>query len=320
MIGGILNNFTVNKQNSPLFTGVDTSNPVQTKADNLESSPQTDTVSISNKQPMSKKTKAILTLGGIATIVIGAVLAVKGFKSHKITKALEQIEQRFVKLKENVPEAQKTFKDTFLRSDISEKETVEMLDRYKEIEKLGITGTKEEYIQALFNETKQNFGLGKELKLEMIDFPDARRGGNSSPLLDVIILNKKWPIKKLGNAVFHELRHAKQDYFAANYDINKFFKIFESNGRAAGEHDISYLQRKCGLLEFSKENVPSEYFNYVENCYKGYSDYFDSAYWSMPESAEKYKLYRNIFIEQDAWNSANKITKFLYDFENKSAF
>jgi spermidine/putrescine-binding protein len=104
MIDGILNNFTVNKQSNPLSTGVTTSNPAQTKAGNLESSPQTDTVSLSNKQPMSKKTKTILTLGGIATTVIGAVLAVKGFKSHKITKALEQIEQRFVKLKENVPE------------------------------------------------------------------------------------------------------------------------------------------------------------------------------------------------------------------------
>jgi hypothetical protein len=315
MVSSIPNNFTVNKQNNPLSAEVVTNNPVQTKSGSLENSPQTDTVSLSNKQPMSKKTKIFLNLGGIATAVIGAVLAVKGYKSHKITKTLDQIEQKFVKLKENVPEAQKTFKDVFLRSDISEKETIEMLDRYKDIEKLGITGTKEEYIQALFNETKQNFRLGKELKLEIEDFLTATEGGKNFCLTDTITMNKKWSRKHLGNAVFHELRHSKQDYFAINCDINKFFKSNGITDTKEKAHELPFLQRKCGLLEFSKENVPSEYLNYVENCYKGYSDY--TALRFMPESAEKYELYRNNFLEQDAWNSANKITKFLYNFELK---
>lgn len=62
-------------------------------------------------------------------------------------------------------------------------------------------------------------------------------------------------------------------------------------------------------------NFSFQYFNYAENCYKGYSDY--TAIRFMPESADKYKLYRNNFLEQDAWDSANKITKLLYNFELK---
>lgn len=315
MVNGILNNFSVKQQNNPQYVGIATSNPVTTKTANLEHSPQGDTVSLSNKQPMSKQKKAMVTLGGIATAVLGTVLAVKGYRSYKISKGLKQIEQKFLKLQENIPEVQKTFKEVFLRNDITEKEALEILNRYKEVEKIAVTGTKEEYIQSLFNETRQHFGLGKELKLEIVNLPKATEGGGNFSLTDTIMLNKNWSKENLKNAVFHELRHAKQDYLAINCDINKFF---ESNGvtdAAEKTHIIPFLQRKCGLMNFSKANVPSEYLNYVENCYKGYSDY--TAIRFMPKSADKYKLYRNNFLEQDAWNNANKVTKLLYNFELK---
>lgn len=314
MVDSILNNFTVNKQNlNPI--GAVKDNPVQTKSGNLEHSPQTDTVSLSNKQPKSKQTKTMLTLGGIATAVLGTVLAVKGYRSYKISKGLKQIEQKFLKLQENMPEVQKTFNDVFLRNDITEKEALEILNRYKDIEKIAITGTKEEYLQVLFNETKQNFGLGKELKLEIIDLPKATEGGGNFSLADTIMLNKNWSRKNLENAIFHELRHAKQDYFAINCDVNKFFESCGVTDATEKAHIIPFLQRKCGLMNFSKANVPSEYLNYVENCYKGYSDY--TAIRFMPKSADKYKLYRNNFLEQDAWDNANKVTKLLYNFELK---
>ena len=41
-----------------------------------------------------------------------------------------------------MPEVQKTFKDVFLREDITEKEALEILNRYKEVEKIRITCTK----------------------------------------------------------------------------------------------------------------------------------------------------------------------------------
>ena len=159
MVEGISNNYTVNNRNPYWNMNSNVSIPAQTATGTLERSPQADNVQVSNKKHISKQTKTILTLGGIATAIIGTVLAVKGYRSHQITKSLEQIEQKFLKLQENMPEVQKTFKDVFLREDITEKEALEILNRYKEVEKIRITGTKEEYARALFDEAKRNYGF-----------------------------------------------------------------------------------------------------------------------------------------------------------------
>lgn len=45
-----------------------------------------------------------------------------------------------------------------------------MLNRYKENEKIGITGTKEEYARALFDEVKRNYGF-ENINLRM-DYAD----------------------------------------------------------------------------------------------------------------------------------------------------
>ena len=112
----------------------------------LEKQPQTDTVILSDKKTLSKQNKILLALGGIATTVLGAVLAVKGYRSHQITKGIEKIEQKFLKIQENMPEVQKTFKEVFLRDDITEKEALEMLNRYKEVEKISVALVKIQYI------------------------------------------------------------------------------------------------------------------------------------------------------------------------------
>ena len=134
------------RYNNPVSTNSRTNSTANIEPKNkiCENQPQSDTVVLSDKKPISKQSKTLLALGGIFTAVLGTVFAVKGYRSHQITKGIEKIEQKFLKLQENMPEVQKTFKEVFLRDDITEKEALEMLNRYKEVEKIRITGTKEE--------------------------------------------------------------------------------------------------------------------------------------------------------------------------------
>jgi hypothetical protein len=324
MVSSIPNNFTVNKQNNPLSAEVVTNNPVQTKSGSLENSPQTDTVSLSNKQPMSKKTKIFLNLGGIATAVIGAVLAVKGYKSHKITKTLDQIEQKFVKLKENVPEAQKTFKDVFLRSDISEKETIEMLDRYKDIEKLGITGTKEEYIQAAFKEAKRNFGFEDcNFKLEF-SAKNSNELGGATGVGKKVTFNPSTKTADVQNVMHHEMRHMKQHYLAVNYDppayINALHervscipevKISKKEFDEVVEDSLNDIKESFNIRDFSRNNVPSELREYAQKCIDSCRHYV--------HAEVNYDKYYNNFLEIDARHAGSEIDKLFYGKHKKDS-
>ncbi len=165
---------------------------------------------------MSTAAKWGITLTGVTTAVLGTVLAVKSYRTHQTTKALNAIEQKFLKLQDNVPEVQKTFKDVFLRNDITEKETLEMLNRYKEIEKLGITGTKEEYPKALFNEANKNYGI-KLVELIIENFEKKTVGGSANHLDNCIKINPNTKKETLVDVVHHELRHVKQSTLVYNY-------------------------------------------------------------------------------------------------------
>ena len=282
------NNVSI-KSNSNLWqkTG-NTAMPAQYRVNpnGVDKTPKKDTVQLSTAQ------KVGIGIGATLLAALGTVALVKNHNTAYLKKS------------------QQIFKDVFMNDNITIEETKEILKKYKDLSKIK---DKEEYITALFNETRKNFGLGKEMELWFVDLPESAMGGGNMILTNTISLNKNWSREKLENAVFHELRHAKQDFYAINYDVNRFM---ESNGvtsSANKAHILPFLQRKCGLTTFSKENVPSKYNDYVENCYKGYIDYRSIKF--LPDSPEKYRLYRLNFLEQDAWNNANKMTKLLYNFE-----
>lgn len=249
---------------------------------------------VSKDKKHSNKSNNMLLFSGLGVAALSTFMIIKIHNTRKLKKA-HQI-----------------FKDVFMNDNITMDETKLILQRYKNLEKIK---DKDEYITAIFDETKKNFGLGKELKLELEELPISTIGGGNFSLTDTIVLNKNWSRKKLENAVFHELRHAKQDYFAINYDVDKFLQCNNVLEIDEKNHILPFLQRKCGLETFSKKNVPVKYYNFVENCLKGYSDYQTIRF--MPESSKRYKLYRDNFLEKDAWENANKITKFLYNFELK---
>ena len=301
MLEGVTNNISVNKQNPYWNMGINSSIPAQTITDTLERQPKTDSVELT-KKPMSKQTKTFLTLGGIATAVIGTVLAVKGYRSHQISKGLEQIEQKFLKLQENIPEVQKTFKDVFLRGDITEKEALEMLNRYKEVEKIGITGTKEEYIQAMFKEAKNNYGFGHlPSELRIVDSPimgDERVLAFTSPLGDIDVMST---IKHsdIMDTIHHEFRHLKQRQYAFNLSPDDYVRFNQPNNMTIPKEAFEYaLGGKADIA-----NIPAQYMEFAEKSSKGILSYCSI------ENSETGYLAQ--WVEQDAFKTGQQIAKLL---------
>ncbi len=316
MVDGIFNGFRINKQNSvPVYTNA----PVQAKSGHFERSPQTDTVSLSNKQPMSKKTKIILTLGGIATAVIGAVLATKGYRSYKISNGLKQIEKKFLKIQENMPEVQKTFNEVFLRNDITEKEALEILNRYKEVEKIAVTGTKEEYIQAVFNEAKQNFGFkDSKFKLKLVDGKVSKNGitlGGALPLAQKVEISPNISLKNILGTMHHEMRHMKQHFYAVNYDPQAYiFTLTTRNNNIEGlsKEELEEVLDDClkdireglNLKCFDRNNIPKEQIQYAQKCLEACKTYVDGH--------TDINAYYNNFKEVDARYAGGLIDKLFH--------
>ena len=265
---------------------------------------------------MSKQ-KTLLILGGIATTLLGTVLAVKGYRSHKITKDLEKIEQKFLKLQENMPEVQRTFKDVFLRDDITEKEALEILNRYKEVEKVGITGTKEEYIRAAFNEAKRNFGFTDcKFKLKLISGQVSKNGkteGGAAQLCTRIEVDPNSKIEQIQGIIHHEMRHMKQNYYAVNYDPQAYKYALRNDYEAKLSKEaleevlddcLSDIQKMFNLKTFSRDNIPTEYMKYAEQCIEGCRTYIGGH--------SNFKAYYNNFKEVDARHAGGLIDKLFY--------
>lgn len=295
------NNMSQNYGYYPVLRGI--TEPTKVGCNSVpQMTSQPDKVTLSNKQPMSKQKKTLLALGGFLTAALGTVLAVKGYRSHQITKGLEQIEQKFLKLQENIPEVQSTFKDVFLRTDITEKEALEMLNRYKEVEKIGITGTKEEYIQAMFKEAKKNYGFDHlPSELRIVDTPimgDERVLAFTSPLggIDVRSTIKHSDIM---DTIHHEFRHLKQRQYAFNLSPDEYVRFNQPNNMTIPKEAFEYaLGGKANIA-----NIPVQYMEFAEKSSKGILSYC-----SVKDSEAGYLAQ---WIEQDAYKTGQQIAKLL---------
>ena len=289
-----------NKQNLPHSVDSRPVNIEPIPKGNLERSPQTDNVSLSGKKPMSES-KALLTLGGIAAAMIGVAFAAK-CRSSQITKALDEIESRFLKLQENLPQVQKTFKEVFLRDDITEKEALEILNRYKEVEKIGVTGTKEEYMQAMFREAKNNYGLSSlPSELNIVDKPirgDERILGNTNPVGEVYI-RSTIEHGSIADTIHHELRHLKQRLFAFNLAPDEYVMHNQPRNMNIPKEVFEYAFGG----EASVANIPPKYFDFAKKSCKAVISYC---------SVNKNEAgYLAQWVEQDAYNAGRQMAKLL---------
>ena len=237
-------------------------NPVVT-TNTLEKTPTTDTL----VKPAKNKTKnALLVLGGLALAGVGIFAAVKAGKAYQQKKAIQEIEKKFADLQGDMPRVQKTFKEVFLREDLTEKEALEMLNRYKEVEKLGITGTKEEYIKALFKEANSNYGM-KSIKLKIENLGKPTIGGATSPLNEYIKINPNCPIDEYWDIIHHELRHAKQHILGYNSNPELARKViahkdsFETSIQPEVDKYINEIIEKGFTYSEVKSKLANKYKN-----------------------------------------------------------
>lgn len=191
----------------------------------LEKSPEADRF-----EPKCDKHKnPILTLGAIILAGIGVFGAVKLGKSYQQKRALQEIEKKFAELQNDMPKVQKTFKEVFIREDLTEKEALEMLNRYKEVEKIRITGSKKDYAKAVFEEGKKNYKIyNSDMKISFQNVPQHEFAFGGCPRTNSQILMTDMGLKSKHSTIFevihHELRHAKQNELMYNYAHNDSIK------------------------------------------------------------------------------------------------
>jgi len=260
----------------------------------------------------TSKGKVLGLITGIAAAIIATVFAVKHHKTKQIAKSIEEIDKKFLKLQENISETQKTFNDVFLRNNITEKEASEMLNRYKEIEKLGVTGTKEEYIQAVFNEAKQNFGFAdSKFKLKLCNGEVSKNGktlGAAKRLGRYIEIDPAAKTEEIQGIIHHEMRHMKQNYFAANLNSQEYKNCLKKDvNEQLSKSELDEVLADCmndilesfNLKAFSKSNVPPEYRDYAQKCLDAHKTYVDAH--------KDFDAYYNNFLEIDARHAGSLI-------------
>ena len=301
-----LNNIQSNP--NPQMNTTFKANPVET-TNTLERIPTNDTLI---KPTQNKTKKTLLTLGGLVLAGVGIFAAVKAGKAHQQKKAIQEIEKKFADLQNDMPRVQKTFKEVFLREDLTEKEALEMLNRYKDVEKIRITGSKEEYARAIFNEAKNNYGFkNAKLKYYFSPLKQFDSGGEYLPIyLDkgarIIISSNESP-ERLVNIVHHELRHMKQCQLGVNYNSRLYEKnLYKQLKTILDKESLDkYCTVKNILNQFgqTKPNiniVPREH----QELAKKISEYVRD-----PKYKEHGKEYFEDFLEVDARSAGESIAK-----------
>jgi len=181
---------------------------------------QSDVVELHKNTTKNVSNEAKLAIGlGIIGTIIGGILIHKHFNKNKLKEAfqsVEQIDKRFAELERNLSDVQKKFKEVFLRDDLTEEQTKEILNGYKEVEKLGLKSTKEEYVKAVFEQAKKNYQIyNPQMTIDIKGRTnwDASCGFCTHANEGIHITQKglQESRSRLFEIMHHELRHAKQN-------------------------------------------------------------------------------------------------------------
>ena len=206
--------------------------------------------------------------------------------------------------KQRLLNLQEIFRNVFLNNDISVGEAKIMADRYKQLEKIK---DKDEYIKAVFEEAKSNFGFGSaNIKLKIKE-PDEMQGafGTSDNAFCYVCINKDTPRSHIINTIHHEFRHMKQNQMAYSYSpqkymdaINKKIEII-SNGKVQNKwQNLNKFKAWIDSnLNGSKLSEVNEEF--AKKVLLAISTY--------KPASQNYDVYRNSFVESDARKAGSEI-------------
>ena len=284
-----------------------------------------DTFEISDKIKTKQKTKKALTIiGGLTVLGISITYAVK--KVHV----------------KNIKNVQKIFQDVFLRDDITEKEAKEMLNRYKEIEKIKDT---KEYANALFEEAKKNYRMNDtDIKL-VFDLP-CKNAKNASGFYSekdqLISITTTQNRRHILNTMHHEFRHAVQHRAGRTSEyslqlramidkyttdlinntpdidlsdpkitqeltdiINRAKKELKEKGFPKNDKDLIERLEFERKLAKNKFTVPEKYSSWADKCVE------QRLYHDVVKPDDNFKAYYEQFVEKDARYAGSAIDKFV---------
>ena len=198
--------------------------------------------------PKPKKNKWLLWASVGIAAVTATIIGIRHFSP------LRQIERRFKKLYDDIPGTQKKFKEIFMRENLTEEETINMLKRYEKIEKDGLKQSKEEYWQAVFEEAKANYKF-EDFDIKMVldkELSDKSAGEWCRKTKSVKI--KPSIDKKYGfGTIHHELRHAKQDEILKYCSEDDFIRLYgEKTYESLKKRGFNTVKNKS-LEDFIKE-------------------------------------------------------------------
>ncbi len=232
---------------------------------------------IENKS-LSKKIS--LGLGALSAIALSVVYGIKKYNVK------------------NIKNIQKAFQEVFMRDDITLNQTREIMNRYKNIEKIE---NKEEYIKAMFKEAKKNFGFENssiKLVIDKLKYANGQCTNNNS----YIIINTDISRRQILDTIHHEFRHAKQNYLAnpEKYHRAELDKLVEEaidNGNTE-----TNLLEQC-IEQLRNKIVPAKYKNWTENIRNGFNNYLGIG-------KDFVGTWNNI-VEQDARKAGRKMSKYV---------
>ena len=196
----------------------------------------------------------------------------------------------------NIKNIQKAFQETFMRDDITVEQTKEMLKRYKEIEKIK---DREEYIKALFEEAKKNYGFEKNpIKLIFEDKKGSNgfcKGDNSA-----ICITPSCSRSRILNTMHHEFRHAKQHLYS---QPERYFRDKLNNIMDAYIDKNQSITPEKAIELLRQEVIPEKYQEWANKCRTARANY---------AGMEKdFVATWNNFMEVDARQAGRSIDKFV---------
>lgn len=147
----------------------------------------------------------------------------KSIQKHEV----EKLSKKYADLITRLPEVQKTFQTVFMRDDLTERDTLNMLQEYHKTELIKIKGTPEEYARALFNLAVKNYGLEHAgIKLEFEPPNNSKAAGGWTANRGTVTCKANKSADEYFTIIHHELRHAKQTQAVVENSSDEEYKDY----------------------------------------------------------------------------------------------
>lgn len=197
-------------------------------------------------------------------------LLINSLKQSLKKQELRRLTDKYADLISNLPEVQKTFKDVFMRDDLTEKDTLEMLKEYHKTELIRINGTPEEYANALFEVALKNYGLEDSgIQLRFHPYTGSKAGGGWHAHINTVFCKSNKSAEDYFSTIHHELRHAKQTQAVVENLSDKEYEDYFKKMCYRCAKDDEHLKHIKSYEEFEQKVLTPDFLEITMKASKG---------------------------------------------------